>query len=82
MHQALHLSRIRKMGQALVGIIKALQCDSCARYVCNHCTLHSKCSDCCEVDVITEEVGVQEEHSDLGVCLGTCLKGVKEEEDE
>ena len=70
------------MGQALVGIIRALQCDSCAKYTCNAMQLHSKCSDCCELDVVTEEVEVQEEHSDLGLCLGTCLKGVKEEEDE
>ena len=70
------------MGQALVGIIKALQCDSCARYVCNSCALHSKCSDCCEFDVVTEEVGLQqEEHDDLGLCLGTCLKEVKEEDE-
>jgi len=44
--------------------------------------LHSKCSDCCEFDVVTEEVGLQqEEHDDLGLCLGTCLKEVKEEDE-
>ena len=68
------------MGQ-LVGIIKALQCDSCSRYVCNAMQLHSKCSECCEFDVVTTEVEVQEEHSDLGLCLGTCLKEVKEEDE-
>ena len=47
--------------QALVGITKACDIGSCSRYVCNAMQLHSKCSDCCELDVVTTEVEVQEE---------------------
>ena len=65
-----------------MGIIRACDIGSCSRYVCNAMQLHSKCSDCCELDVVTTEVEVQEEHSDLGLCLGTCLNKQKEEEDE
>ena len=69
------------MGQAWLGIVKALECESCARYVCNAMTLHSKCSDCCELDVHTDEVEVQEEQN-LGALLGSCLKQVKDDAQE
>ena len=63
-------------------MIRALQCTECSRYVCNAMQLHSKCSDCCELDVVTTEIELHEEHDDLGMCLGTCLKGVKEEDEQ
>ena len=49
------------MGQLLSIIpeaIKASSCSDCAKYVCNAMRIHSKCSDCCECDLETEEVEV------------------------
>ena len=57
------------MGQLLSIIpeaIKASSCSDCAKYVCNAMHIHSKCSECCECDLETEEVEVhsQPEESD------------------
>ena len=51
------------MGQQ-ASALKFLACNDWARYVCNACHLHSKCSDCCEVDVETHEIEVASEDSD------------------
>ena len=44
------------MGQIALAALKAINCDTCAKYVCNACKVHSKCSGCCEVDVETTEI--------------------------
>ena len=67
------------MGQAMLGIVRALQCDSCSKYVCNACTIHSRCSDCCYLDVETTEIEIQEDSEDLEGCLADCIKTVNDE---
>ena len=44
------------MGNFVVSALKVINCDTCAKYVCNACKVHSKCSGCCEIDVETTEV--------------------------
>ena len=42
------------MGQA-TSILRALSCDSCARYVCNSMHCHSSCLEgCCDVEFQTD----------------------------
>ena len=48
------------MGQ-VATVIKALSCESCAKYVCNSMHMNSKCSDCCELDFVTDEVHVNDD---------------------
>ena len=67
------------MGQAMLGIVRALQCDSCAKYVCNSCTMRSRCSDCCYLDVETTEIEIQDDSEDLEGCLADCRKIVNDE---
>jgi len=64
---------------AAAGIIRAFDCEclgDCAKYVLNSCHLHSRCSDCCELDIDTDEVSIpaasDSEHEELEV-VG-CLK--------
>ena len=40
----------------VASILKVINCETCAKYVCNACKVHSKCSGCCEIDVETTEV--------------------------
>ena len=50
------------MGQCLphlTGLTGALRCDSCAKYVCNSFRVHSKCGECCELDVETDEISIK-----------------------
>ena len=51
------------MGE-VASIIKAFSCSDCAKYVCNHMHLHSKCRDCCEIDFVTEEVELPDDDDD------------------
>ena len=44
------------MGNFVVSALKVINCDTCAKYVCNACKVHSTCSGCCEIDVETTEV--------------------------
>ena len=58
------------MGQQ-TSMLSDLACRDWARFVFNSCHLHSKCSNCCEVDVDTDLVSVQsseEEEEALGCC--------------
>ena len=46
---------------AAAGIIHAFDCECCSdfsKFVLNSCHLHSKCSDCCELDIETDEIEV------------------------
>ena len=53
---------------AIAPIIKAIGCHDCARYVCNAMHMHSKCSDCCEVDLETDQVSLSSSSSDGNCC--------------
>ena len=59
------------MGQVLTGIIKALSCESCAKYVCNSMDLKSQCSDCCDFEVHTNEVEVADDSSEISIDIGS-----------
>ena len=61
------------MGQIAVAALKAINCDTCAKYVCNACKVHSKFSNCCEFDVETEKVELSDTDSSMSVELGGCM---------
>ena len=62
------------MGQIELAALKAINCDTCAKYVCNACKVHSKCSNCCEFDVETTEVAVASDtDSSMSVEVGGCM---------
>ena len=48
-------------------------CSDCAKYVCNHMAVHSRCSDCCECDFVTEEVEIPDDVSDMEFESDCCL---------
>ena len=58
------------MGQ-VIPIVKALGCNDCAKYVCNACHVKSKCSECCEVDMETDEISVKS-HSSGSLSADCC----------
>ena len=49
------------MGE-VASVIKAFSCDACAKYVCNSMQIHSKCRDCCEFDVTTDEIEIPDDN--------------------
>lgn len=61
------------MGQVVLTALKAINCDTCAKYVCNACKIHSKCSDCCEIDVTTTEIPLSDTDSSMSVEVGGCM---------
>ena len=62
------------MGQAVGGIIKALSCQDCAKYVCNSMDLKSKCCDCFEFELETSEVEVNETPSEFSMDVEGCCE--------
>ena len=61
------------MGNFVVSALKVINCTDCAKYVCNACKVHSKCSGCCEIDVETTEVELpQDSDSDISVEVQGC----------
>ena len=46
------------MGNFVVSALKVVNCDTCAKYVCNACKVNSKCSGCCELSIETEEIEI------------------------
>ena len=61
------------MGNFIVSALKVINCSDCAKYVCNACKVHSKCSDCCEIDVETTEVDVApDDDSNVSVEVDNC----------
>ena len=63
------------MGE-VASIIKAFSCDSCAKYVCNACDIHSSCSDCCDFEVSTAKVDLPED-SDYEIEVDGCCSAKK-----
>ena len=61
------------MGQ-ISSVVKALSCDSCAKYVFNAFHCHSSCLDCCEFDVETTEVDLPEDNSQYSVEVEGCCE--------
>ena len=58
----------------VASILKVINCDTCAKYVCNACKVHSKCSDCCLLDIETEPIEVsQDSDSDISVEVQGCF---------
>ena len=51
-----------KMGTV---ISKSLNCYYLSKYVCNACKFHSKCSDCCDVDMETTEIKDDEHEEEI-----------------
>ena len=47
------------MGNQLAAITKAINCEVCAKYICNACTVHSKCSGCCDLSIETQEIEIK-----------------------
>ena len=60
------------MGNQLGVITKAINCQECSRYVCNACTVHSKCSGCCEVSVETQEVEIKSDNDSEDIEFNGC----------
>ena len=70
---------IAKMGAAgVAGILRAFDCQccsDCSKYVFNAAHCHSRCSECCELDIETDPVAIpaasDSEHEELEVegCL-------------
>ncbi len=64
------------MGEA-ASVIKAFSCEACAKYVCNSMHIHSKCRDCCEFDVTTDEIELCEGDSVYSVEVEGCFQARK-----
>ena len=60
------------MGQAVAGIIQALSCAECAKYVCNSMDLKSSCSECCDFELHTAEVEVADSGSEFSIDVEGC----------
>ena len=59
---------------ALPGITKALSCQDCARYVCNSMGVKSRCCDCFDCELQTNEVEVAEDNSEFSVEVEGCFE--------
>ena len=60
------------MGQAVGGLVKALSCQDCARYVCNSMDLKSECSDYCKFELETHDVEIHDDTSELSIEVEGC----------
>ncbi len=57
------------MGE-VAGVVRALSCDACAKYVCNGASLHSQCcnnEDGCNCDMKTEVTAIQSNEDDIEI---------------
>ena len=61
------------MGQAVGGLVKALSCQDCARYICNSMDVKSKCLDCCEFELETHEIEIVDNTSELSIEVEGCF---------
>ena len=57
---------------ALDGSSSTLDCASCSKYVCNAMSIHSRCVDCCECDLVTEKVDVSDNDSEISFEVDSC----------
>ena len=49
-------------------ISRSLSCHDLTKYVLNACKFHSKCSECCDIDMETTEVKDDEKHEEEIEC--------------
>ena len=59
------------MGE-VASVVKSLSCDSCSKYVCNAMSVNSKCSDCCEISIVTEEIEISDDGSEISIEISDC----------
>ena len=59
------------MGE-VASVVKSFSCDSCSKYVCNAMSLNSKCSDCCEISVVTEQIEISDDGSEISIEISDC----------
>ena len=76
------------MGE-VASIVRALSCDTCAKYVCNGASMRSQCcdeEDACNCDVKTdatrlgtveEEVEIEMENGCEGLCCNCIMRAHK-----
>ena len=62
------------VASVLPGVVKALSCRECARYVCNAMDVKSKCSDCCEFELETNEIEVSDNVSEYSFEVNGCCE--------
>ena len=65
------------MGAALgvlPGIVKALSCQDCARYVCNAMDIKSSCCQCFSCELETSEVAIADDSSEISVEVDGCFE--------
>ena len=61
------------MGNVVVSALKVINCDTCAKYVCNACKIHSKCSGCCDLEIETQEIELpKDDDSEISVEVDNC----------
>ena len=58
----------------LPGIVKALSCQDCARYVCNAMDIKSSCCQCWSCELETSEVAIAEDNSEISVDVEGCFE--------
>ena len=67
------------MGE-VASAVKALSCDSCAKYVCNSASIHSQCcdeEDSCNCDVKTEATKLEAiEEEEVKIEMDSCCEGL------
>ena len=57
----------------VASILKVINCDTCAKYVCNACKIHSKCSGCCDLEIETQEIELpKDDDSEISVEVDNC----------
>ena len=64
------------MGQVVGGLVKALSCQDCARYIFNDAMWRSTCCDkeeCCKCDVETHEIEIKDDTSELSIEVEGCF---------
>ena len=59
------------MGE-VASVVKSLSCDSCSKYVCNAMSLNSKCSDCREISIVTEQIEISDDGSEISIEISDC----------
>ena len=62
----------------VASILKVINCDTCAKYVCNAMSINSKCSDCCSFSLKTDAIEVApDDDSNISVEVEGCCTAHK-----
>jgi hypothetical protein len=54
------------------SLLKILNCEMCAKYVCNAMLIKSDCCDCWHFEYITDKIEIQKEESDEEIICDSC----------